>query len=450
MTLLRLFPSPPAKVFSVQPKIPGRKTPRLLQLRLQFSATWNTGSQDPSFPFPDLRKLSCPVGLSVLHFSSLYPLHRPFRTLTLFPRLFWGVSVCFLRLHPLPHLLLPTLPSAPPPGPALCSRPASLVAPSPDLVPLTPVLEPWGLGWGPWPRAKGIARGQLPPRAVSPRARAAPPPRPPRARLPPSPPPGDVRVPARLKTPRRGGGGGGGGGRGGKGGGGGGGEKQEEEQRRARATSAGPERGARARSPRDRARTGVSRHPARPGPPRKMVAAPCARRLARRSHSALLAALMVLLLQTLVVWNFSSLDSGAGEQRRAGAAAGAAEQQQPAAPRRERRDLAAHLPAARGGPGGRAGGGGARGGGPGGARAQQPASRGALASRARVRCPLGRGSRAPRTERQMGDPTHAFHRSWPHKSQYRKGLCALAASGCPSCPGQLQGRALSRAALCGV
>ncbi|NP_071631.1 xylosyltransferase 1 precursor [Rattus norvegicus] len=116
-----------------------------------------------------------------------------------------------------------------------------------------------------------------------------------------------------------------------------------------------------------------------------MVAAPCARRLARRSHSALLAALMVLLLQTLVVWNFSSLDSGAGEQRRAGAAAGAAEQQQqqPAAPRRERRDLAAHLPAARGGPGGRAGGGGARGGGPGGARAQQPASRGALAARAR-------------------------------------------------------------------
>ncbi|KAI3360059.1 hypothetical protein L3Q82_013853 [Scortum barcoo] len=37
---------------------------------------------------------------------------------------------------------------------------------------------------------------------------------------------------------------------------------------------------------------------------------PCARRLARRSRSALLvAALGVLLLQTLVVWNFSSLDS---------------------------------------------------------------------------------------------------------------------------------------------
>uniref|UniRef100_A0A8C0H7C8 Xylosyltransferase 1 n=1 Tax=Chelonoidis abingdonii TaxID=106734 RepID=A0A8C0H7C8_CHEAB len=48
-----------------------------------------------------------------------------------------------------------------------------------------------------------------------------------------------------------------------------------------------------------------------------MVATPCARRLARRSHSALIAALTVLLLQTLVVWNFSSLDSGE-EQRRAG------------------------------------------------------------------------------------------------------------------------------------
>ncbi|XP_067407152.1 xylosyltransferase 1 [Emydura macquarii macquarii] len=47
-----------------------------------------------------------------------------------------------------------------------------------------------------------------------------------------------------------------------------------------------------------------------------MVAAPCARRLARRSHSALIAALTVLLLQTLVVWNFSSLDSG--EEQRAG------------------------------------------------------------------------------------------------------------------------------------
>ncbi|XP_039979693.1 xylosyltransferase 1-like isoform X2 [Xiphias gladius] len=41
---------------------------------------------------------------------------------------------------------------------------------------------------------------------------------------------------------------------------------------------------------------------------------PCARRLARRSRSALLlAALAVLLVQTLIVWNFSSLDSAAGD-----------------------------------------------------------------------------------------------------------------------------------------
>ncbi|XP_068824908.1 xylosyltransferase 1 [Capricornis sumatraensis] len=118
-----------------------------------------------------------------------------------------------------------------------------------------------------------------------------------------------------------------------------------------------------------------------------MVAAPCARRLARRSHSALLAALTVLLLQTLVVWNFSSLDSGAGE-RRGGAAAGGAEQPPPApAPRRERRDLPAEPAAARGGDGGGGGGGRgpparARGGGPGAPRAQQPASRGSLAARA--------------------------------------------------------------------
>uniref|UniRef100_A0A481CHM8 Xylosyltransferase 1 n=3 Tax=Sus scrofa TaxID=9823 RepID=A0A481CHM8_PIG len=117
-----------------------------------------------------------------------------------------------------------------------------------------------------------------------------------------------------------------------------------------------------------------------------MVAAPCARRLARRSHSALLAALTVLLLQTLVVWNFSSLDSGAGE-RRGGAAAGGAEQPPPApAPRRERRDLPAEPAAARGGGGGGGGGRGpparARGGGPGAPRVQQLASRGALASRA--------------------------------------------------------------------
>ncbi|XP_075420669.1 xylosyltransferase 1 isoform X2 [Tenrec ecaudatus] len=118
-----------------------------------------------------------------------------------------------------------------------------------------------------------------------------------------------------------------------------------------------------------------------------MVAAPCARRLARRSHSALLAALTVLLLQTLVVWNFSSLDSGAGE-RRGGAAAGGAEQPPPApAPRRERRDLPAEPAAARGRGGGGGGGRGplarARAGGPGEPRAQLPASRGALAARAR-------------------------------------------------------------------
>ncbi|XP_078140609.1 xylosyltransferase 1-like [Centroberyx gerrardi] len=41
-----------------------------------------------------------------------------------------------------------------------------------------------------------------------------------------------------------------------------------------------------------------------------MVGNPCARRLARRSRSALVAALAVLLVQTLIVWNFSSLDSG--------------------------------------------------------------------------------------------------------------------------------------------
>ncbi|KAJ1096997.1 hypothetical protein NDU88_002127 [Pleurodeles waltl] len=41
-----------------------------------------------------------------------------------------------------------------------------------------------------------------------------------------------------------------------------------------------------------------------------MVAASCARRLARRSRSAIIAALTVLLVQTLIVWNFSSLDSG--------------------------------------------------------------------------------------------------------------------------------------------
>ncbi|KAJ8001822.1 hypothetical protein DPEC_G00173410 [Dallia pectoralis] len=41
-----------------------------------------------------------------------------------------------------------------------------------------------------------------------------------------------------------------------------------------------------------------------------MVGGWCARRLARRSRSALVAALTVLLVQTLLVWNFSSFDSG--------------------------------------------------------------------------------------------------------------------------------------------
>lgn len=125
VTLLRFLPSPPAKVFSVQPKIPGRKPPRLLQLRLQFFATWNTGSRDPSFPFPDLRKLSCLVGLSILHFPSLYSLYRPFRTLTLFPRLFWGcLSASFAPTPSLtfssprcPRLLLQAPPSAQGPRP---------------------------------------------------------------------------------------------------------------------------------------------------------------------------------------------------------------------------------------------------------------------------------------------------------------------------------------------
>ena len=68
-----------------------------------------------------------------------------------------------------------------------------------------------------------------------------------------------------------------------------------------------------------------------------MVAAPCARRLARRSRSALVAALTVLLLQTLLVWNFTSLDAGE-EQRgasgrekrdRGGTAAGSEHRAQP-------------------------------------------------------------------------------------------------------------------------
>ncbi|XDV13307.1 hypothetical protein PO909_001739 [Leuciscus waleckii] len=42
----------------------------------------------------------------------------------------------------------------------------------------------------------------------------------------------------------------------------------------------------------------------------KMFGSLCARKLARRSRSALIAALTVLLVQTLIVWNFSSLDTG--------------------------------------------------------------------------------------------------------------------------------------------
>ncbi|XP_070811439.1 LOW QUALITY PROTEIN: xylosyltransferase 1 [Pituophis catenifer annectens] len=45
------------------------------------------------------------------------------------------------------------------------------------------------------------------------------------------------------------------------------------------------------------------------------VASPCGRRLARRSHSALLLALTVLLVQTLLVWNFSSLDAADEHQQ---------------------------------------------------------------------------------------------------------------------------------------
>ncbi|KAM4829470.1 xylosyltransferase 1 [Thomomys bottae] len=129
-----------------------------------------------------------------------------------------------------------------------------------------------------------------------------------------------------------------------------------------------------------------------------MVAAPCARSLARRSRSALLAALTVLLLQTLLAWNFSSLDSGpgagaaAGARRGGAAGTGGAEHPNPApgpGPRRERRDLPAAARGA-GGPGGAGAAGGgrgaparARGADPGEARAQQPAGRGALLGRAR-------------------------------------------------------------------
>lgn len=52
----------------------------------------------------------------------------------------------------------------------------------------------------------------------------------------------------------------------------------------------------------------------------KMVGGSCARRLARRSRSALIAALTVLLVQTLIVWNFSSLDSGEERENGGGGA----------------------------------------------------------------------------------------------------------------------------------
>ncbi|XP_042159865.1 xylosyltransferase 1-like [Oncorhynchus tshawytscha] len=51
-----------------------------------------------------------------------------------------------------------------------------------------------------------------------------------------------------------------------------------------------------------------------------MVGGSCARRLARRSRSALIAALTVLLVQTLIVWNFSSLDSGEERENGGGGA----------------------------------------------------------------------------------------------------------------------------------
>uniref|UniRef100_A0A3P8TRX7 Xylosyltransferase 1 n=1 Tax=Amphiprion percula TaxID=161767 RepID=A0A3P8TRX7_AMPPE len=78
-----------------------------------------------------------------------------------------------------------------------------------------------------------------------------------------------------------------------------------------------------------------------------MVGGLCARRLARRSRSALIAALTVLLVQTLIVWNFSTLDSG--EERENGASN-----------MREKRDRVAGNKAA-GGRGGRKGGGGRKG-----------------------------------------------------------------------------------------
>ncbi|GAA6073098.1 xylosyltransferase 1, partial [Tachysurus ichikawai] len=55
-----------------------------------------------------------------------------------------------------------------------------------------------------------------------------------------------------------------------------------------------------------------------------MIGGPCARKSARRSRSALIAALTVLLVQTLIVWNFSSLDSGDDAENGGGAGGGGA------------------------------------------------------------------------------------------------------------------------------
>uniref|UniRef100_A0A8D0AYY4 Xylosyltransferase 1 n=1 Tax=Salvator merianae TaxID=96440 RepID=A0A8D0AYY4_SALMN len=69
------------------------------------------------------------------------------------------------------------------------------------------------------------------------------------------------------------------------------------------------------------------------------ASAPCARRLARRSHSALLLALTVLLVQTLVVWNFSSLDAGEQQQQRGALAAASSSHGGGPGRRREKRAL---------------------------------------------------------------------------------------------------------------
>ncbi|XP_077172645.1 uncharacterized protein LOC143827167 [Paroedura picta] len=81
-------------------------------------------------------------------------------------------------------------------------------------------------------------------------------------------------------------------------------------------------------------------------------AGPCGRRcLARRSHSALLLALSVLLVQTLVVWNFTSLDPGdeqQQQQRRSGG--GGREKRDLGSSSSRRRDAPQAPPPRRGGP----------------------------------------------------------------------------------------------------